>query len=118
MPFGDETTEYKDWRKLERVAKPYDVEFLDKAVRSSGKFGLCYNCYHLSLCQTEFRIKWAICTRFDEGGLFFKLNASEPVTECNGYSKNDSSPSLHDMYKMAWPIDPPRRKAGFLKEKE
>lgn len=114
----DDSRGYENWDRLERKAKPFSEEARDRTVRSSGKFGLCHDCYHMALCQTDFNVRWAICTRFEEGSLYFRLDSAYPVTECNSYTRDDNKPSLHDMYKMATYIDPPRRQAGFLKEKE
>ena len=85
---------------IKGVRKPYE------------KFGLCQDCIHFRIALSNVKVKAVKCQAFEH----IELSESDPITECNYYTKRTFQPSLHDMMQIAIILEPYKRRIGFENE--
>ena len=78
-----------------------------------SEFGLCSNCKSFVITRTEFATVRAECV----GQHAFPrcLSAAKPVRDCNMF-EDERDMALWEMQQIAYYIDAPPRKAGFINE--
>jgi hypothetical protein len=74
-------------------------------------FGLCHNCGHFGFASTQYKIRYAVCERYE--GMLMGLTESEPIIECSGYYQKGEQ-DAHDYSKNAWLIDTDEPKVGII----
>jgi len=80
-------------------------------MHAKASFGLCADCGHFGFVATQYKIKYAVCERYE--GCLFPLSEDEPVTECSSYYTKGEQ-DAHDYSKNAWLLDPPDKKVGMI----
>lgn len=76
-----------------------------------SSFGLCHDCGHFAFTATQYKIKFALCERYESA--LFRLSESEPVIECSAYYQKGEQ-DAHDFSKNAWLLDPDEQKVGMI----
>ena len=77
----------------------------------NSEFGICAKCKFFAITKTEFRVVRACCRVHHDYPM--SLSAAYPITECNLFDDADI-PELWEMRQIAYYIDIPTRKAGFI----
>jgi len=103
--------------EVEAKASVIDPEiYIPSSVRSSRKpyerFGLCQDCTYFRIALSGTKVKAVKCEAFKN----LELSESDPITECNYYTKITFQPSLHDMMQIAVILEPYKRRIGFENE--
>lgn len=103
-------------RSVDAIADSVEQKMEESNARAlHSEYGLCANCTAMACVESEFRVELAMCMHHNL--VRRRLRSDRPVTKCTEY-ESKSTPDLFTMKQMAWLIDPPPRKAGFIQEED